>query len=158
MSIVKMNQQSFSSFNAKSSLVPDEWWPQVNRWLKRMGYRFVLRKLTYPSQVRPGGLLAFTSWWENKGVAPCYRRFRLALRLENPQHNLTLIADADLRSWLPGDNLCDSTVAIPADAFAGQYDLAVGILDEWIDEPRVKIAVEGRRPDGWYPLSKIKVQ
>ncbi len=43
-----------SSFNAKSSAVPDEWWPQVNRWLKRMGYRFVLRKFTYPATVQPG--------------------------------------------------------------------------------------------------------
>jgi hypothetical protein len=147
-----------SSFNAKSSPVPDEWWPQVNRWLQRMGYRFVLRKLTYPSQVRPGGPLAFASWWENQGVAPCYRRFRLALRLENPDHNLTLVTDADLRSWLPGDNLCDGTVAVPADAVAGAYDLAVGILDDRLDEPRVKIAMQGRRPDGWYPLGKITIQ
>ncbi|MHC4178469.1 MAG: DUF4832 domain-containing protein, partial [Planctomycetota bacterium] len=38
-----------SSFNGKSSAVPKDWWPQVNRWLKRMGYRFALRKFTYPS-------------------------------------------------------------------------------------------------------------
>ena len=42
-----------SSFNAKSSPVPEEWWPQVNRWLKKMGYRFVLRKFTYPAVIRP---------------------------------------------------------------------------------------------------------
>ena len=42
-----------SSFNGKSSAVPEEWWPQVNRWLKQMGYRFVLRKFTYPSRVAP---------------------------------------------------------------------------------------------------------
>jgi len=36
-----------SWLNAKSSLVPGEWWPHVNRWLKRMGYRLVLRKFTY---------------------------------------------------------------------------------------------------------------
>lgn len=71
-----------SSFNAKSSAVPPEWWPQVNRWLKKMGYRFVLRKFTYPRAVNPGGDLAFTSWWDNKGVAPCYKKFPLALRLE----------------------------------------------------------------------------
>ena len=49
-----------SSFNAKSSPVPSEWRPQVNRWLKHMGYRFVLRRLTYPEAVKPGDQFAFT--------------------------------------------------------------------------------------------------
>jgi hypothetical protein len=147
-----------SSFNAKSSPVPDDWWPAVNRWLTRMGYRFVLRKFTYPARVKPGGELAFTSWWENKGVAPCYRRFRLALRLLGPTDKRILVANADLRSWLPGDNLCDSALAIPADTPEGPYDLQIGVLDERFDEPDVKLAIEGRRPDGWYDLGKISVQ
>jgi hypothetical protein len=46
-----------SSFNGKSSVVPKEWWPQVNRWLKKMGYRFVLRKFTYSAAVKPSGKL-----------------------------------------------------------------------------------------------------
>ncbi|MCL5279284.1 MAG: DUF4832 domain-containing protein [Planctomycetes bacterium] len=147
-----------SSFNAKSSPVPDEWWPAVNRWLTRMGYRFVLRKFTYPSRGKPGGELAFTSWWENKGVAPCYRRFRLALRLLGPTDKRILVTNADLRSWLPGDNLCDRAVTIPADTPEGPYDLQIGVLDERFDEPDVKLAIEGRRPDGWYSLGKISIQ
>jgi len=147
-----------SSFNAKSSPVPEQWWPQVNRWLKRMGYRFVLRKFTYRSRVRAGGRLTFTSWWENQGVAPCYRPFRLALRLGSAEHNVTCVTDADLRSWLPGDNLYDGAVVIPEDTVEGQYDLEIGILDERFDEPKVKLAIEGLRPDGWYGLGKIKVQ
>ncbi len=147
-----------SSFNAKSSPVPDEWWPAVNRWLTRMGYRFVLRKLTYPARVKPGGELAFASWWENKGVAPCYRRFRLALRLFSPTDKRILVTKADLRSWLPGDNLCDSAITVPADVAEGPYDVQLGILDERFDEPDVKLAIEGRRPDGWYSLGKISVQ
>jgi len=146
-----------SSFNAKSSPVPDEWGPQVNRWLKRMGYRFVLRKLTYPSRVKPGGELALTSWWENQGVAPCYRPFRLALRLRNDDRKAVLVTDADLRSWLPGDNLYDTAVVVPADTAPGEYDLDLGVLDERTDEPKVKLAIAGRGPDGWYHLGKIDV-
>jgi len=147
-----------SSFNAKSSPVPEQWRPQVNRWLKRMGYRFVLRKFTYPSRVRPGGKLTFTSWWENKGVAPCYRPFRLALCLSNSKRNAICVTDADLRSWLPGDNLYDGAVAVPEDAREGAYDLRIGILDERLDEPKVKPAIEPLRPDGWYDLGKIEVR
>jgi hypothetical protein len=147
-----------SSFNAKSSPVPDEWRPQVDRWLKRMGYRFALRKFTYPEKVKPGGSMSFTSWWENKGVAPCYRPFRLAFRLNGSKGKVVLVSDADIRSWLPGDNLYDSAVAIPVDTATGQYDLQIGLLDERTDEPRIKLAIEGRQDDGWYDLGIINVQ
>lgn len=147
-----------SSFNAKSSPVPEAWWPQVNRWLRRMGYRFVLRKLTYPSVVEPGGELAFTSWWENRGVAPCYRPFRLALRLKDERQNVILATGAELRSWLPGDNLYDGSVVVPADAPQGPYQLQLGILDERADQPKVKLAIAGREPDGWYTMGKIELK
>jgi len=122
-----------------------------------MGYRFVLRKLTYPAKVKPGDDLRFTSWWENKGVAPCYHYFQSAFRLDKSDGDVILITDADVRSWLPGDNLYDSTVNIPADTAQGQYNLQIGILDDRIKKPKVNLAIEGRLPDGWYNLGKIYV-
>jgi hypothetical protein len=147
-----------SSFNAKSSAVPAEWWPQVNRWLKRMGYRFVLRKFTCPAAVRPHGRLEFTSWWENKGVAPCYRQFPLALRLKNASRAEVLVTGADIRGWLPGDNLYDSAVFLPADMPPGEYDLDIGLLDPQTRQPKVKLAIAGRLQDGWYRLGKVTVK
>ncbi|MBK7713720.1 MAG: DUF4832 domain-containing protein [Bacteroidales bacterium] len=64
-----------SSFNAKSSPVPSEWQDLVDDWLKKMGYRFVLRRFTCPENVKLNEKLSFTTWWENKGVAPCYKDF-----------------------------------------------------------------------------------
>ncbi len=147
-----------SSFNAKSSAVPGEWWPQVNRWLNKMGYRFVLRKFTYPAAIPAGREMVFTSWWENKGVAPCYRRFPLALRLHSKEQTSVMRTDADIRNWLPGDNLFDSSVTIPQGTPPGQYELELAILDSGSDQPKVKLAIEGRRADGWYELGKIKIE
>ncbi len=147
-----------SSFNAKSSPVPEEWEPNVERWLKKMGYRFVLRKFTYPSFVRQNGKLSFTSWWENKGVAPCYHDFPLALRLHSEKNDAVLLVDADIRTWLPGDNLCDDTVFIPSDLPAGEYDLQIGILDPRTREPKVKLAITNPESDGWYELGEIEVR
>ena len=147
-----------SSFNGKSSAVPKEWWPQVNRWLKRMGYRFVLRKFTYPAKVKPGGKLEFTSWWENKGVAPCYHPFRLALRLAGGSRRTILPTAADIRTWLPGDNLYDSAVAIPGDLPAGQYELAIGILDDRSDRAKVKLAIADVDCEGWYKMGVVEVK
>jgi hypothetical protein len=146
-----------SSFNAKSSPVPDEWWPQVNRWLKRMGYRFVLRKFTYPETVGAGEPLIFTSWWENKGVAPCYRRFPLALRLRNEKHTEVIATAADIRSWLPGDVVYDDRVTLPASIPPGEYDVDLALLDVREARPKVKLAIAGVKPDGWYGMGKILV-
>lgn len=147
-----------SSFNAKSSAVPQEWWPQVNRWLKKMGYRFVLRKFTYPKMVKAGGQLAITSWWENKGVAPCYRMFPLALRLKNSQRSEVVLTDADVTKWLPGDSLFDSSVTVPTNLAAGDYELELGLLDLNSKVPKIKLAIEGRTDDGWYRLGGIHVE
>ncbi len=146
-----------SSFNAKSSPVPKEWWPNVNRWLKRMGYRFVLRRFTYPAVVEPNGKLSFTSWWENKGVAPCYKRFPLALRLRGARRTAVLETDADIREWLPGDNLYDDAVFVPFDMPLGDYELDLAMLDPRTRKPKIRLAIEGRREDGWYRLGKIEV-
>jgi hypothetical protein len=146
-----------SSFNAKSSPVPPDWWPQVNRWLKRMGYRFVLRRLTYPEAVKPGDQLAFTSWWDNKGVAPCYRKFPLAFRLKSATRTEVLTTEADITTWLPGDNLYDSSVTVLARLAAGDYELELGLLDPLTMVPKVRLAIEGRTEEGWYRLGTIKV-
>jgi hypothetical protein len=146
-----------SSFNAKSSPVPNEWWPSVNRWLKKMGYRFVLRKFTYPAAVDANGKLSFTSWWENQGVAPCYKEFALALRLRSDKKTEILYTQANIGTWLPGDNLYDDSVLVPSDIPPGQYDLQIGIIDPLSDKPRVQLAISGKQPDGWYHLGKVKV-
>jgi hypothetical protein len=147
-----------SSFNGKSSPVPAEWRPQVDRWLKKMGYRLVLRKLTYPAAVRAGGDLALTSWWDNKGVAPCYKRFALALRLKGSGRTELLLTGADITAWLPGDNLFDGAVKLPANLPAGQYELGLGLVDPQSQQPRISLAIAGRDPEGWYALGKISVE
>ena len=146
-----------SSFNAKSSPVPGDWEPHVARWLNRMGYRFVLRKFTFPQRVKVGENMPFTSWWENKGVAPCYHRFPLAILLSNPEHEKILITAADIRAWLPGDNLYDASIQIPENLQAGEYELSIGLLDESGKYPKVKLAIEGMNAQGWYPMGIIKV-
>ena len=147
-----------SSFNAKSSPVPPEWMPLVNDWLKKMGYRFVLRKFTYPDVVRPGGQLAFTSWWENKGVAPAYRNWPLALRLRGAGGTRLLVTDSDIRNWLPGDVVYDDAVFVGLGLPEGEYDLDLAIVEPASREPHVRLAVAGRMRDGWYNLGKITVR
>lgn len=146
-----------SSFNAKSSPVPEEWRDLVDEWLKKMGYRFVLRRFTFPPKVEKNGKLEFTSWWENKGVAPCYKNFAFAIRLKNNKSEKILVTNADIRQWLPGDNVYDDSVFIPSNMAPGTYNLQVGIVDLQTRIPVVKLAIEGREDDGWYTLGETEI-
>jgi hypothetical protein len=147
-----------SSFNAKSSAVPEEWKPHVDRWLKHMGYRLALRKLSYQPKVQPGGKLPFNTWWENLGVAPPYQKFRFAFRLKSNAYETILPTDADLTTFLPGDNLHNAHVNLPNDIPPGDYDLQIAILDPRQNSPKVRLAIANRQPDGWYPMNKITVE
>ncbi|MHB1699366.1 MAG: DUF4832 domain-containing protein [Acidobacteriaceae bacterium] len=147
-----------SSFNAKSSAVPKDLWPEVNRWLQRMGYRIALRRFSYPAVIGPNRRLAFASWWENEGDAPCYREFPLALRLSSSKTSVVLATKADIRTWMPGDSLYNESVFIPADLPDGNYELSIAIVDPTTRQPKVKLASEGLEPDGWYRLGEVKVQ
>ncbi|MBI5835222.1 MAG: DUF4832 domain-containing protein [Armatimonadetes bacterium] len=146
-----------SSFNAKSSAVPDAWWPQVERWLNHMGYRFVPRKLAFDPTVTRGGEFRFESWWENRGVAPAYRAFRPALSLVRGADRWLLPLAADPREWLPGDFFVNQALALPPDLPSGEFDLALSILDPWRDEPAIRLGVAGRDAAGWYPLGQVRV-
>lgn len=146
-----------SSFNAKSSAVPDVWWPNINRWLKKMGYRLALRRFEYPKVVRLGEKLSFYSWWENTGVAPCYKKFPLAFRLINEAHTQIFITDADIRDWLPGDSLYNKYIFIPWDMALGNYELQVSLIDPNTNLPKINLAIEGKQKDGWYTLGDIDI-
>lgn len=146
-----------SSFNAKSAPVPKEWEPLVNDWLKKMGYRFVLRSFTYPKTVAPNDKLSFETWWENTGVAPCYKKFVLAIRLINNQRTEVFLTDADINSWLPGDNIFDDGFYIPANMPQGNYEIQVGIVDRQSHQPKVKLAIDCEDSEGWYTLGSIDI-
>jgi hypothetical protein len=147
-----------SSFNAKSSPVPPEWQPLVDEWLKKMGYRFVLRKFSYTGAVQPNGKLTVESWWENKGVAPCYRNFPLVIRLKSEKEAVMFTADADIRDWLPGDIVYNDHFFIPQDMNPGSYDLQLAMVDPLTRKPRIKLAIEGGDEEGWYTLGKILIK
>jgi hypothetical protein len=116
-----------------------------------------LRKFTYPEAVKPNASLHFTSWWDNKGVAPCYTKYPLAIRLKNKKDARVMITGADIREWLPGDNLYNDAVFVPWDMPSGEYELQIAMLNPLSVEPTIKLAIEGLDREGWYTLGRIKV-
>jgi hypothetical protein len=148
-----------SVFNAKSSPVPAPWQSKVYEFLKKLGYRFVLREMTHTAEVSPGGSLLVRSRWENKGVAPIYHRWPLAYRLRSSDDRAvaTWTSAANLMNWLPGTQDVEEILTVPAAVPAATYSLDVAILTEDTKAAHVELAIRGKRNDKWYPVSTVRI-
>jgi Domain of unknown function (DUF4832)/Beta-galactosidase len=147
-----------SSVNIKSSAIPPQWKKQFDEFEKKMGYRFILRRLEYPKEVRPGEMTPVHMWFLNAGVAPVYRTYILAVELSSSEDQAIIKTPADVRTWLPGDAVFDGTLFVPYSLKAGEYHFRVGMLDPHTGLPAIKLAIEGRQADGWYDLGTIQVR
>jgi hypothetical protein len=146
-----------SYVNIKSSAIPGPWKDKFAEFEKKMGYRFILRRLQYPSSVNAGTMMPVHMWWLNAGVAPVYRGYVLAVELHSNAQSAVLRTPAQVRKWLPGDAVFDGTLYLPASLKAGSYRFRVALLDARTHQPAIQLAIKGRQPDGWYDLGSITV-
>ncbi|OGV67718.1 MAG: hypothetical protein A3K19_10795 [Lentisphaerae bacterium RIFOXYB12_FULL_65_16] len=169
-----------SYLNNKSAPLPpgDAVKPEIERFLRRFGYRLVLRELSHPSTVQLGAPLQLAMKWQNVGSAPCYRPYRVAYRFSNAAGwNAVCVGGVTVNRWLPGsvELFAESflaaapdlppgdvvpvtdTVTLPADTPPGECQLAVGVVAESAETPVVRLGIKGRDSDGWYPLSTVRV-
>ena len=94
-----VHQQQVGSLAVWGRRAPSE----IERFLRRLGYRLVLKELTHPTQVRPGDTLKFGMKWQNVGSAPCYRPYRMAYRLTSQDGwHQVLVSHITVNKWLPG--------------------------------------------------------
>ncbi len=149
-----------SIFNNKSTPVPEEWWPQVHEFSRKMGYRLVPRRMEYPLHVGTDRRLPFRMILENRGVAPCYRDYVPALRLRNPTTRWEAVVPLPLqvRDWLPGRHAVESAVQLPGNLPRGRLELALGIVNPVDGSPKISLAIEGRDAAGWYPLGPLEMR
>jgi len=147
-----------STLNVKSSPIPPEWRGAFERFQKKMGYRLVLRRFEYPRAVRPAEKMQVQMWWLNAGVAPVYRDIDVAVQLRSETGSAVIPTVADPRQWLPGDSIYEDSLDVPQGLKPGSYHLRLALLDARNGKPAIRLAIEGREPDGWYDLGFIEVE
>jgi Domain of unknown function (DUF4832) len=147
-----------SSLNVKSSAIPPEWKKPFDEFQKKMGYRFVLRRLEYPKAVKAGHLMPVKMWWFNAGVAPVYHDYSLDFELRSADARGAIHTFADIRKWLPGDSIYESTLHVPEMLRPGKCRVRIALLDLRTGQPAIRLAIEGREADGWYDLGAIIVE
>ena len=135
--------------------------PLVERLANRMGYHFVLARAEHPASLAPGVPSRVTLRWKNEGVAPVYVHCVVALALLDARDEPAEVAwpsGCDPRSWAPGRESHEDAEVTFAKARAGQYRLAVGLV-EYVGctAPIVRLGIAGRTAGGWYPLGRVTV-
>ena len=142
-----------TSINIKSTAIPAEWKPAFREFEKKIGYRFVLRRLEYPGAAAAGAMMPVSMWWLNAGVAPVYSEYWLALRIDDA----VLRVPVDVRKWLPGDAVFDGSLFVPPTVKPGAHRLQVALLSPWTGQPAIRLAIAGRQSDGWYDMGTIEI-
>jgi hypothetical protein len=151
---------------------------ELERFLRRLGYRLVLEELQHPEVARAGATLALSMRWRNTGSAPCYHPYRIACRLsKDTGRSVVLVGQTSVEGWLPGsiDLFTDEffntpgdlppgavqevseELVLPPDLPSGRYRLSIGVVDA-DEQPVVRLGIAGRDETGWYPLSHIAVE
>ncbi|GAB4141801.1 MAG: DUF4832 domain-containing protein [Thermogutta sp.] len=170
-----------SYINNKSAPLPDD--PavheEIRRFLRRLGYRLVLREWVHASTAIAGDSVTIRMTWQNVGSAPCYRPYPVAIRLRNEQGVQHIcVTEFTVNCLMPGTVVpftddfmkqppelppgepltMEIGIPLPATLPPGDYEVSAAVLDEQSRVPTVRLAIAGRESDGWYPLSRLSVR
>ena len=144
-------------FMPKYTRLPDEWMDKLSKFCRKLGYRYVYRQSKVDSSIAPDKTMHFTSWIENVGVAPIYKKYDFALRFrQREREEIILLKDVDICKWLPGDICLEKDIKVPKWLKSGFCDISAGILDS-NKTPKIKFAVKEQYSDFWLPLGEVKV-
>ncbi|HOH08323.1 MAG TPA: DUF4832 domain-containing protein [bacterium] len=151
-----------SIYNNKSSAIPPEWWPATERFLKRMGYRFVVRSFRHEKWLQPGGMLNLEMTLDNIGVAPPYRAYIPVFEIRKAGRNqngpvVRKETEWAVREWLPGRHVQSAQMPLAESLPPGRYLVYFALLDPFTKTPAVQLAVDGLDAQGWYSWTSFEV-
>lgn len=149
-----------SQINLKGDSIPDAFSETFKEMSKKLGFRLVLRKAVLPESILSNTPLSLALEWENVGIAPPYRDFRIALQIKDQlgEVKAQTISEQSVKGWLP-EQLMQTTpsLTLPADLVAGDYTLEVALVFNSAVDRTLPIAVEGSGEDDWYPLGAVTI-
>ena len=145
-----------SCYASKGTAVPEPWKEKVAGWVRRMGFRFEIHRVRFSQAVQRGGALGFEMLLSNSGVAPCYHRYPLVVRLQGEGERLDWALEADIRQWLPDeDHRVQASRTL--EMAPGRYALKIGFPVTGLEGRTLELAIEGRDEDGFYPMGHVQV-
>ena len=147
-----------SSYNSKGTTVPEAWRESVERWVRRMGYRFEIHQMGWEAEAVSGESWKTELLVLNTGVAPCYHNYAPVIRLKNGDTTVDLKPDADIRTWMPDEEFFGSwNLMIPEDLEPGEYEVQLGFPTGLAQRPALMLAIENEQDEGFYVMGRVCV-
>lgn len=129
-----------------------------NRWF---GYRLVVDKAEFNSEIAPGGTLKLDTAWSNDAMGRLWQKYKMKVYLLND-------SGKEMLSYI--DNSFDPTIAlygnvhnirseikIPSSMAKGTYKIAVALVNEK-GIPAIKLGIEGNDGSDRYIIGKVNVK
>ena len=154
--VEKTLEWHISSFNPKSIPIPYDWKDKCEYWISRMGYHFALDSIEYPEYAKKGDAISVNVHIENVGVAPCYKRLPVVLRLVGNDTVKEYPQTCDIRKWMPGKHTESLRIELSSDILADEYELELGIISPHSDV--VYLATNAERDGEFYKVGKLTVE
>ena len=149
---------------------PGEWLAENYKYACRLanmcGYWYFPKFAMLPDTLRRNSRSNYLRLtWENHGVAPAYRHFRLFFRLTGEKNGKTYmqeLTESDNRNWFPGDIIAEQyQLNVDPSLSAGNYEISINLRDECGFHNRsIELALKKEREvePGWYKLGEITVK
>ena len=158
-----------SLFNLKSEEIPAIYQDELNAFIKKLGYRFVIKHVQLKGNLTPGGQANISSQWVNVGVAPSYNNYPVTWRLVSLKTNNVVAyfhSDNDITQWLPSDDVnsepeiysLTDDIVLPSDLSPGQYGLEVGLVKKGTSKAVISLAINEQAKEHWYKLIDLNIK
>lgn len=158
-----------SLFNLKSGEIPAIYQDELNAFIKKLGYRFVIKHVQVKGNLTPGGRVSISSQWANVGVAPSYNNYPVTWRLVNSKGNKAVAyfyTSNDITHWLPADDVNSEAeiytltddIVLPSDLKSGRYSLEVGLVKKGTNNAVISLAINEQANEQWYKLINLNIK
>ncbi len=132
----EMQSMHYSYINSAYNMDVIKDWEKggcINSISRSLGYRFVLREISFPAAVKTGGTFQLIIALENKGYAAPFNPRPLWLVLRNKGNGMEYFIPcrADIRSWFTGKITCSENITLPPAIPGGKYQLLLNMPDKY---------------------------
>ncbi|OGF50948.1 MAG: hypothetical protein A2231_06650 [Candidatus Firestonebacteria bacterium RIFOXYA2_FULL_40_8] len=145
-----------SVFMPKNVFYPEKVREKLIEFDKKIGYRYAVRQVLMPIEVKNGTGFNIETFIDNVGAAPIYRPYKLALRFTQGKKIKIVKFKKDIRTWLPGHNWFKENLIFSKGFKKGEVKVALGIIDDK-NLPKVWFAIKGKTDKDWHPLTSMDV-
>lgn len=143
-----------------NTLIKEDKVDWLDRGFEKLGYRLCADYARYPTSVSAGNTFQMMTSWSNTGVGKFTFDYDLTYYFlnENMEPVASQTVDYLVQNLLLGE-VCDiySEIAVPGDLAAGNYTLAMAVVDE-NGEPAIELGSSGKIGDTkMYKIGQIRV-